>query len=270
MFPHLYRTYINARGEGNLIELVIDLGFHVRIQRLITTAELIDNQLMYYRWLHVLVTDPGFTAQREPNYQATVPEAPWIQLLTGAPGEPELPQPGGPPPQLWRYPFRLQRIMDGDTFDAEVDLGFGITTVQRMRLAGVQAPELSRSERLRGTRGHPGYAAYRYLSRRLLSARGQGNLISARYGKWRRWIATVYLPDSDRTLNQQLLDEGHAVRWDGRSPDPGPTSRMLVELPNLIRRRLGEVSAAEGTAPGQVAGRIVERHLDRDYPQGEK
>ena len=34
MFPHLYRTVINARGAGNLIELEIDLGFHVSATRL--------------------------------------------------------------------------------------------------------------------------------------------------------------------------------------------------------------------------------------------
>ena len=37
MFPHLYRSYINARGAGNLLELVIDLGFHVSITCVIAT-----------------------------------------------------------------------------------------------------------------------------------------------------------------------------------------------------------------------------------------
>ncbi len=86
-------------------------------------------------------------------------------------------------------------------------------------------------------------------------------------GKWRRWIGVVYLPDSDLTLSEELLREGHALPWNRRDPDPGPTRRMVVEVPTATRNRLGEVSAAEGSLPGVVAGRIVERHLDADYPR---
>ncbi len=133
MYPHLYRTYINARGEGNLLELVIDLGFHVSITRVITTREPIDYRFMHHRWLHVLVTEPVATARRQPYYRAPVPKPPEIQLLTGEPGEPPIMPPGQGPPELWRYPFGVVRVIDGDTLDAEIDLGFGITTVQRIR-----------------------------------------------------------------------------------------------------------------------------------------
>ena len=263
MFPHLYRTYINSQGEGNLIELVIDLGFHVSVTRLVTTEEPIDPQLMYHRWLHVLVREPVATARREPYYRATLPEPPRIQLLLGAPGEPAIAARGQGPPELWRYPFGVIRVIDGDTFDARIDFGFGITTVQRIRLAGVQAPELSRAGR---QEGNPGYQAYRYVKRRLADAQGRAQLISSRLGKWRRWIGVVFLPDNRHTLSEELLTEGLALPWDRHHPDPGPTRRMVVELPTATSVRLGEVSAAEGAAAGVVAGRILERHLDRDYP----
>ena len=263
MFPHLYRTYINGRGEGNLVELVIDLGFHVLIKRCITTEEPIDYRLMYYRWLHVLVDAPLSIAPLQSYYEARVPESPRIRLLIGAPGEPEFPPFGQGPPELWRYPFKTVGIMDGDTFDAELDLGFGITTVQRIRLAGVQAPELTRHGQVFG---NPAYEAYLYVNRRLTRSKGQVELISSRMGKWRRWIGTVFLPDSNLTLSEELLREGLALPWDRRNPDPGPTRRMVVEVPTATRERLQQVSTAEGCVPGVVAGRIVERHLDADYP----
>ena len=265
MYPHLYRTYINARGEGNLLELVIDLGFHVSITRVIATEEPIDPRLVYHRWVHVLVHAPLYTIYHGLDYRAVQPEESTIQLLTGAPGEPRIKPPGQGPPELWRYPFRPARVIDGDTLDAEIDLGFGITTVQRVRLAGVQAPELTRGNL---NYGDPGYEAYRYASRRLSEAKGHAELISSRLGKWRRWLGIVFLPDSSLTLSEELLKEGHALPWNPRHPDPGPTRRMVVEVPTETRQRLGEVSAAEGSVPGVVAGRIVERHLDADYPRG--
>ncbi|TVR05945.1 MAG: hypothetical protein EA403_01310 [Spirochaetaceae bacterium] len=57
--------------------------------------------------------------------------------------------------------------------------------MQRIRLAGVQAPELTRANQ---KYGDPGYEAYRYTSKRLSAARGTAELISSRMGKWRRWI----------------------------------------------------------------------------------
>ncbi len=78
MFPHLYRTYINARGEGNLLELVIDLGFHA------------------------LVKEPVDTARREPYYRAPLPKPPEIQLLLGEPGESRIAPWCQGPPELTR------------------------------------------------------------------------------------------------------------------------------------------------------------------------
>ncbi|TVR29710.1 MAG: hypothetical protein EA404_14345 [Spirochaetaceae bacterium] len=255
LFCYLYRTYIDAFGSGNMLELVIDMGFHVMTRRWISTAEQIDRHLIRTKWLHALV---GHNPQQ--------PEE--TRLLTAADGEAESAGntdrfPAGPP-QLWRFPARLYGIVDGDTLDAEIEIGFGITVQHRLRLAGIQAPEWTRS---RTVAGEPGYEAWRYVYQRLRANRFRAQIVSSRHGKWRRWIAEVYLADSDRSLSQELLDAGHALPWDGRSSCPSGLSRMIVELPDRTRRRLGEVSAAEDAAPGQVAGRIVARHLDSDYPR---
>ena len=42
----------------------------------------------------------------------------------------------------YTYKAHVDRVVDGDTFDVTVDLGFRITTYQRLRLAGVETPEV--------------------------------------------------------------------------------------------------------------------------------
>jgi hypothetical protein len=43
---------------------------------------------------------------------------------------------------MWEYPFRVKKVIDGHTLEAEVDLGFRIWSIQRVRLLGVNVPEL--------------------------------------------------------------------------------------------------------------------------------
>ncbi len=48
---------------------------------------------------------------------------------------------------MYNYNAKITNVVDGDTFDFEIDLGFGITYKNRLRLYGVDTPEVRGSER---------------------------------------------------------------------------------------------------------------------------
>ena len=97
----------------------------------------------------------------------------------------------------------MGRVIDGDTIDALIDVGFGIDVTERMRFKGIQAPEIF---------GVPtadpsyrrGIEAKHYVERRLAENNGRFQVSTSKQGKWRRWLAEVHLPDTDRTPAQLL------------------------------------------------------------------
>ena len=50
--------------------------------------------------------------------------------------------PSTPNPQVWRFPCLIEKVVDGDTVDIAVHLGFRLTKRTRMRLLGINAPEM--------------------------------------------------------------------------------------------------------------------------------
>lgn len=102
------------------------------------------------------------------------------------------------------YTAVCERVVDGDTVDMQVDLGFGIVIRDRFRLLGVDAWETRGEERERGL------AAAARL-RELVE--GKPLLIHTRKderGKYGRWLADIYVDDVD--VGATLVEEGHAER----------------------------------------------------------
>lgn len=93
--------------------------------------------------------------------------------------------------------------------DLDIDLGFYITIRERVRLADIDTPEIygvpSGSEEY-----ERGMTAKAYVERRLAANHNEVVVETGKLGKWRRWIATLYLADSEISLNQELLDKGLA------------------------------------------------------------
>lgn len=54
------------------------------------------------------------------------------------------------PAPCYRYRAELERVVDGDTYDLRIDLGFGVWTIQRVRLRGIDTPEVTGETRQRG------------------------------------------------------------------------------------------------------------------------
>jgi micrococcal nuclease len=113
---------------------------------------------------------------------------------------------------VYRYQARLLRIIDADTLDIEVDLGFRTHIRTPLRLVGLNAPEHNTEA---------GRAAIGWVALWLAQTGIAGALVidSAKSGDWSgdkygRWLATVW-DESGRCLNLDLLASGHAVPMAG-------------------------------------------------------
>lgn len=94
-------------------------------------------------------------------------------------------------------------IYDADTITVIIDLGFNVLTKVKLRLFGINAPEMRGSEKKRGT------AARDYLRERLA---GQTVALETHklvhQGKYGRYLAEVYIDDVN--INEELVIKGHA------------------------------------------------------------
>lgn len=110
----------------------------------------------------------------------------------------------------WRYRGVVQRVVDGDTVDAILDLGFTVQVKVRLRLGGIDAWETRGEERPKGLRA-------KMRVRELVEGR-EVYVVSAKTGKYGRWIGYIWTIDAETGepaifLNRALLDEGHATEY---------------------------------------------------------
>jgi endonuclease YncB( thermonuclease family) len=110
---------------------------------------------------------------------------------------------------MYKYNAKLDRVVDGDTIDALVDLGFDTWKKVRIRMMGMNAPE-SRTRDLEEKK--LGLAA----KARLIEMLGDGvfTLQSHGVGKYGRCLGEIFR-ESDVSLNKQLINEGHATEYYG-------------------------------------------------------
>jgi micrococcal nuclease len=110
---------------------------------------------------------------------------------------------------MYKYNAKLDRVVDGDTIDALVDLGFDTWKKVRIRMMGMNAPE-SRTRDLEEKK--LGLAA----KDRLIEMLGDGEftLQSHGVGKYGRCLGEIFR-ESDVSLNRQLINEGHATEYFG-------------------------------------------------------
>ena len=109
----------------------------------------------------------------------------------------------------YRYLAELDRVVDGDTLDVVIDLGFYIKIKERIRLEGLDTPEIygvpQDSEEYRR-----GLEAKEYVERRLAENGNWMMIETKKLGEWRRWLAKVYPLGMGRTLNEELIEKGLA------------------------------------------------------------
>ena len=108
---------------------------------------------------------------------------------------------------MYNYKVELIKVVDGDTVDLKVDLGFKLFMHERFRLTGINAPEM------RGAEKEAGKAAKEFLID-LLKNRNNKDIViqTEKQGKYGRWLAIIKVGDS--TVNHVMVATGHAVYKD--------------------------------------------------------
>ncbi len=112
---------------------------------------------------------------------------------------------------MFEYNAKVLRVVDGDTVDAMVDLGFTTFKKVRIRLHGINAPE-SRTRDLEEKK--LGLAAKARLIELLEESNNEFRLYSHGVGKFGRCLGTIYTTHS-LPVNRILIEEGHGVEYHG-------------------------------------------------------
>ena len=126
-----------------------------------------------------------------------------------------------PPSRKSCYNFRvieINRVVDGDTIDVTIDLGFDLYKKERVRVAGVDTPE----KRTRDLEEKAlGIDATNWMKAKLEGAiDGDDDLVIRTelvggMGKYGRLLGWLYIGDGETSLNEQMIVEGYAWAYDG-------------------------------------------------------
>ena len=109
---------------------------------------------------------------------------------------------------MYEYNARLIRVIDGDTIEAMVDLGFDVWTKQTIRLHGIDTPEV-RTRNLNEKK--LGLAAKERLSEIFSICDGKFLLKSRGIGRYGRCLGILYI--KEQNINELLISEGHAKEY---------------------------------------------------------
>jgi micrococcal nuclease len=119
---------------------------------------------------------------------------------------------------MYEYPAKVLEIVDGDTVDTEIDLGFEVTTHQRIRLYGINAAEKYTQ---------PGRDARQFVIDWVMKhgpaftlttkQTAHGSDAREKYG---RYLGTLTANSASESLNSALVKAGLAKPYDGRGPRP--------------------------------------------------
>ena len=144
-----------------------------------------------------------------------------------------------PPSRKSCYNFRvvkLKKVVDGDTIDVIIDLGFDLYKTERVRVAGIDTPE----KRTRDLEEKAlGIDATNWMKDKLTETiKGEDELsirteLKGGMGKYGRLLGWLYVGESDISLNEQMITEGYAWAYDG-----GTKKKNFEEL-REIRRSYG-------------------------------
>ena len=108
---------------------------------------------------------------------------------------------------MYKYNAKLIRVIDGDTIDALIDLGFSVWVKKRIRLYGIDAPE-TRTRDLEEKKA--GQAAENRLIELLWLCGNEFVLVSHGVGKYGRCLGELFIENSQESVNQTLINEGYA------------------------------------------------------------
>lgn len=111
---------------------------------------------------------------------------------------------------------QVSKVVDGDTIDVDIDLGFSISYSQRLRLAGIDTPESRTTDRFEKTLG---IESKEYLKSKLKDAKDivvktEKPDSSEKYGRILGWL---FLDGNTKSINDQMIEDGYAWSYMGET-----------------------------------------------------
>ena len=115
---------------------------------------------------------------------------------------------------MYVYNAKCTRVVDGDTIDAQIDLGFDVHKKIRIRMVGINTPE-SRTRDLEEKK--KGIAASEFTKKHLELNDGKFVIQSYGKGKYGRVLAEIFvnIDGEETSLNKLLIENGHAYEYEG-------------------------------------------------------
>ena len=116
------------------------------------------------------------------------------------------------------YRGKLERVVDGDTIDALIDVGFDIWIKKRIRYSGIDTWESRTRDLEEKAKGLEAKARNKELLMEVSSKPGYFRLKSFGVGKYGRVLGEIYIEDKEGkqySINETLISEGHAYIYEG-------------------------------------------------------
>ena len=113
----------------------------------------------------------------------------------------------------YEYTAKLDRVVDGDTCDALIDLGFDTWVKKRIRFKGVDTWECRTRDKEEKVKG----LAAKAFTKDLLENSDEGKFVLKSYGigKYGRVLADLFVKGHEKSINKLLLENGHAYEYEG-------------------------------------------------------
>lgn len=114
------------------------------------------------------------------------------------------------------YVKKVSKVVDGDTIDVDIDLGFDISFSSRVRLAGIDTPESRTTDRMEKSLGieSKDYLKKAIDASKTVVIKTEKMDSSEKYGRILGW---VFLDESEISINQKMIDEGYAWGYMGET-----------------------------------------------------
>lgn len=111
---------------------------------------------------------------------------------------------------------QITKIVDGDTIDVDIDLGFNISYSQRLRLAGIDTPESRTTDKFEKSLGLESkeYLKYKFKDAKNIVVKTEKPDSSEKYGRILGW---VYLDGNTKSVNEQMIEDGYAWGYMGET-----------------------------------------------------
>ena len=116
------------------------------------------------------------------------------------------------------YRGKLERVVDGDTIDALIDVGFDIWIKKRIRYSGIDTWESRTRDLVEKAKGLEAKARNKELLLEVSENSGYFRLKSYGVGKYGRVLGEIFIEDSEGkqyNINKTLISEGHAYVYEG-------------------------------------------------------